>query len=216
MRETIPFKTEGLQTDNAQVIFVTASGWNASTGTLAYYERKSSGRWKMIDSFPVMLGRNGLAWDYNSPMTKFFSQKMKHEGDGCSPAGVFALGPVFSYHEMHCKMPSVRVDANDICVDDMQSPDYNLLVRMDTLQTQPASFEKMHRDDGLYEYGIWVQYNSSPVTPGNGSCIFLHIWKDDGTPTSGCTAMSREHILRIIGWLDPAKHPVLIQYAKSE
>ena len=63
-----------------------------------------------------------------------------------------------------------------------------------------------------YEYGVWVNYNTNPQIPGNGSCIFLHIYKTPTTPTSGCTAMSKENMLKLIHWLNASKNPMLIQY----
>jgi D-alanyl-D-alanine dipeptidase len=66
-----------------------------------------------------------------------------------------------------------------------------------------------------YDLGVFVGYNSYPVVKGFGSCIFLHIWKDASTPTSGCTAMAREDLERVMAWLDPKKTPYLVQMPKD-
>ncbi len=63
---------------------------------------------------------------------------------------------------------------------------------------------------GLYRYGIFVAHNPKRL-PGAGSCIFMHIRKPDGTPTVGCTAMDEKELVRIMRWLDPDRHPLLIQ-----
>jgi L,D-peptidoglycan transpeptidase YkuD (ErfK/YbiS/YcfS/YnhG family) len=68
----------------------------------------------------------------------------------------------------------------------------------------------MKRDDNLYKYGIVIEYNTSPVIKGNGSAIFLHIWKGESVPTAGCVAVSEENILKILQWLDPAASPLII------
>jgi hypothetical protein len=39
----------------------------------------------------------------------------------------------------------------------------------------------------------------------------LHVWKGPEIATSGCTAMSEKNLLDIIRWLDPARHPLLVQ-----
>lgn len=206
-------------TESEQVIFVTTPNWNSTTGTLQLYERKNENRnWKCVMGFPVTVGRSGLAWDDASPLPKDFSQKIKHEGDGNSPAGIFSLGPVFSYHDMqNIKMPFKQTGANDLCVDDAQSIYYNRWIQTDTVTHKDfSSYENLRRNDALYEYGVWVNYNTSTTIPGNGSCIFLHVWKDNTTTTSGCTAMSRENILKLIHWLDEEKEPVLLQVSTQK
>lgn len=201
-------------TGSRQVLLVTTENWSSVRGTCMVYERKNDAAdWKCVRSFPVMVGRSGLAWDNNTEIPKYTSQKIKHEGDGNSPAGLFRLSTVFGYHateKLH--MPFEKVDSNDICVDDIASAYYNTLSDIDTMRQKDfSSYENMKRNDALYEYGVWVDYNTDPVIPGNGSCIFLHIWKSDSTATSGCTAMSKEDMLWLIHWLNENKKPLLLQ-----
>lgn len=201
-------------TGSRQVLFVTTENWSSVQGTCVLYERKNDAAdWKCVRSFPVVVGRSGLAWDNSTDIPKYTSQKIKHEGDGNSPAGVFTLGTVFSYHpEDKLHMAFEQVDSNDICVDDAASMYYNTLSDKDTMKNKDySSFEDMRRKDELYEYGIWVNYNTDPVRPGDGSCIFLHIWKNDAAATSGCTAMSKEDMLWLIHWLNEDKKPLLLQ-----
>lgn len=177
------------------------------------YERKNGhGKWELTDSFPVTVGRSGLAKDINAGISFNADVPTKHEGDGKSPSGIFKLGKVFSYHDIKdLHMPFVQVDTSFYCVDDAASSYYNTLIKQDTAKHDFTSFEYMRRKDSLYEYGVWVLYNSDPVTNGNGSCIFLHIWKDENSSTSGCTAMAKENMLKLIHWLDERKKPVLLQ-----
>jgi len=60
-----------------------------------------------------------------------------------------------------------------------------------------------------------IEYNMHPIVKGKGSAIFLHVWKQRGA-TAGCVAMSEEMVLRILGWLDPAKKPLIIMGTESE
>lgn len=177
------------------------------------YERKNNHKlWKLVDSFAITVGRSGLAKDIHSTISFENNMPVKHEGDGKSPSGIFKLGKVFSYHDVeNLKMPFVQVDTNFYCVDDVASSYYNTLIKQDTAQHDFSSFEYMKRDDSLYEYGVWVLYNSNPVTAGHGSCIFLHIWQNENTPTSGCTAMAKDNMLKLIHWLDAKNNPVLLQ-----
>jgi L,D-peptidoglycan transpeptidase YkuD (ErfK/YbiS/YcfS/YnhG family) len=199
--------------DNSQVLFVKTPSYNSVQGTMFLYERRSNIKtWKLVDSFNVTVGRSGLARDINASLAFNGDAPVKHEGDGKSPSGIFKLGKIFSYYNIrNLHMPFVQVDTSFYCVDDTASSYYNTLIKQDTARHDFNSFEYMRRKDSLYEYGVWVLYNSSPVTSGNGSCIFLHVWRNETAPTSGCTAMSRENILKLIHWLDEAKNPVLLQ-----
>jgi len=78
------------------------------------------------------------------------------------------------------------------------------------------SSEKMLAVGPQYELGVFVAYNSYPARKGNGSCIFLHIWKDAGTGTSGCTAMERRNLERLVSRLNPEKNPYLVQMPEED
>jgi L,D-peptidoglycan transpeptidase YkuD (ErfK/YbiS/YcfS/YnhG family) len=84
-------------------------------------------------------------------------------------------------------------------------------VRTDQVTKDWDSAETMLRPDGLYEWGVVEGHNLPPTQPGAGSCLFLHIWRGLGKPTSGCTSMSRQEMVRLARWLDPNEKPVLVQ-----
>jgi D-alanyl-D-alanine dipeptidase len=203
---------------NNQVVFVKANSDSTINGTLFLYERKNHHKqWKLKDSFNIVVGKNGLGKDATSSINLNNITPIKQEGDGKSPAGIFPLGPVFSYHPLkHIHMPFVQVDTNFYCVDDVNSNYYNTLIRQDTAQHNFNSFEYMRRHDSLYEYGVWVKYNSNPVSNGNGSCIFIHIWRNENSGTAGCTASTKENIIKLIYWLNKKKNPVLLQVAANK
>jgi L,D-peptidoglycan transpeptidase YkuD (ErfK/YbiS/YcfS/YnhG family) len=198
---------------SGQVVEVRTSGWSDIHGTMLLWDYNDS-TYVLKDSFPVLVGRNGLAIDTSFSLKSMLTGPQKKEGDGCSPAGVFNLSLVFSYHPTeNLKMPFKQVTKNDLCVDDVQSVYYNKLIAADTIEKPDyKSFEYMQRDDHQYEYGVWVNYNTDFVRKGDGSCIFLHIYKDNQTPTSGCTAMEKSDMMTLIQWLDSSKNPVLVQF----
>jgi len=203
----VPARQHLFNTSGTQVVEVLAVHADSVAATMLLWERVDSTRdWTLADSFPVTLGRNGLAPSGNIPGHKL-------EGDGNSPSGVFRLSSVFSYHALTgLQMPLEVVDENDLCVDDVHSRLYNQLVDDDTVVVKDyQSFERMRRVDLQYEFGVWVDYNTAPAIPGWGSCIFLHVWKEPGAATSGCTAMSKENMLKLIYWLRADADPVLVQ-----
>ena len=205
-------------TGSNQVLYVATANADAIQGTMVLYERKNAGKpWRKKDSFAIVVGRAGLAKDPQTAIPLNITMPVKREGDGKSPAGIFKLGDVFSYHSVNkLHMPFVQVDTNFYCVDDANSAYYNTLIVKDTATAPFNSFEYMKRNDDLYEYGVWVLYNSDPVIAGNGSCIFIHIWRNENSGTAGCTAMSKENILKLIHWLNKKKNPVLLQVVSSE
>ena len=108
-------------------------------------------------------------------------------------------------------MPYLYTSKNLICVDDSNSPFYNQVIEANGNE---KSFENMRRNDHQYELGIMVAHNQNAIRK-RGSCIFLHVKKEQDAPTAGCTSMSLEEIKKIALWLDKNRHPLLIQIPKS-
>jgi L,D-peptidoglycan transpeptidase YkuD (ErfK/YbiS/YcfS/YnhG family) len=52
-----------------------------------------------------------------------------------------------------------------------------------------------------------IAYNTARV-PGRGSAIFLHVTHH--SPTSGCVALPRPELLKLLRWLNPRDHPRII------
>ena len=205
-----------------QAVVIATKNWEAVQGTARLFERKSvKSKWKPIgESFPVVVGRSGLGLTGDIPWQAWqidittLRPLIKREGDGKSPAGLFPLTFAFGSKNkpVGVKFPFTEFDEFTECVDDVNSNFYNKIVnRMQVGNFDWKSSEKMLEVGEQYDLGVFVAYNSYPVKAGNGSCIFLHIWKDAASGTSGCTAMERASMEKLLGWLDPNKNPYLIQ-----
>lgn len=131
---------------------------------------------------------------------EFRYKARKKEGDGRSPVGVFPLTFAFGTQAAAAtKLPYLNVDTFTECVDDPNSSFYNRVVnRMQVGNFDWRTSEKMSEIVPEYNLGVFVGYNSYPVTRGSGSCIFLHNWKDAESPTAGCTAMARADLERVV------------------
>ena len=205
-----------------QAVVVTTPDWNSVQGTAQLFERKNTkSNWKAVgDEFPIVVGRSGLGGDPQALVGAEYRENdtpRKHEGDGRSPAGLFPLTSTFGNSDAGSKLPFTKLDEFTECVDDTKSGFYNEIVnRMQVGNFDWKSSEKMLAVGPQYDLGIFVAYNSYPAIRGNGSCIFLHIWKDASAGTAGCTAMARENLERIVKWLDPAKNPYLVQMTEAE
>ncbi len=204
--------------ESLQAIVVTTDDWTATAGDAQTYERKDAkSKWQPVGKeFEIVVGRAGLAWAPDSDATSTLA--FKKEGDGKSPAGMFLLTFAFGKSDsIMSKLSYRKLETQTECIDDVNSHHYNKVVgRLQVGIFDWKSSEKMAAITPEYDLGVFVAYNSFPVVKGNGSCIFLHIWKDANTPTSGCTAMARGDLERIVAWLDPKKNPYLVQMPESE
>lgn len=216
------YEPDLLLAESLQAVVVTTKDWNALQGAAQLFERADTKSiWTIKGAaFPVVLGTNGLAWsDEFEYLLREKPQSFKREGDGRSPAGVFDLTSAFGSNEKpdYVKLPFTKLEESTECVDDTNSASYNRIVdRFKIGNFDWQSSEKMLEIGAPYDLGVTVAHNSNPVKRGSGSCIFLHIWKDETTGTAGCTAMKRENIETILAWLDAAKNPVLIQFPAAE
>lgn len=218
VKKPIPPKPVIPYSKSLQAVVVTTKDWSAVQGTARIFERKSEkSKWKAKgESFPVVVGKNGLAWGagLNELPSDTAMIAMKKEGDGKAPAGIFALTETFGAAEKpdYIKFPYRKLEEYTECVDDANSTHYNKIVnRMQVGNFDWESSEKMLAVGAQYDLGITVAHNANPVTKGGGSCIFLHIWKDAASGTAGCTAMERANLEKVLKWSDAAKNPVLIQ-----
>jgi hypothetical protein len=212
----------GLPCEVRQVVLVTAPDRHSATGTLQRWERfAGESPWNGVGpAVPVSLGRSGLAWGLGLHAVPS-NAPVKTEGDGRSPAGIFALGTAFgdaATPPPGSRWPYRQATQRDFFVDDPGSPDYNRWVTWEGGAAKPpwTSFERMCREDGLYRRGLVVEHNSSPPVAGRGSAIFLHVWKAPGHPTSGCTAMASEDLISLLQWLQPERRPLLFQLAETD
>ena len=98
--KTVPTPTPKIPFSNSlQAVVVTTKEWTATGGTAQIFERKNAkSKWKSKDeSFAVTIGKNGMAWGagLNDLPSDTGMILMKKEGDGKSPAGIFALTSAF-------------------------------------------------------------------------------------------------------------------------
>jgi L,D-peptidoglycan transpeptidase YkuD (ErfK/YbiS/YcfS/YnhG family) len=201
--------------ETKQIILVTTLSWESCQGKLYQYDRSAnSDDWVLQKPpIPVVVGKNGMAWGLG--LHTNLSGPIKREGDGKSPAGVFALGPAFGPQPFQTKMDFLSLHADIEAVDDPSSRYYNRIVdRQKISDIDWTSSEKMG-GISLYELGLVIHHNWETPVPGAGSAIFMHLWRDETSGTAGCTAMSRQDLSELLMWLDPQKKPLLIQMPKD-
>ncbi|HZZ33715.1 MAG TPA: L,D-transpeptidase family protein [Phenylobacterium sp.] len=127
----------------------------------------------------------------------------KREGDLASPAGVWPIRRVF-YRRDRGDPPSTALavkpfSRDDGWCDDPADAAYNRLVKL----PHATSCEAMWRDDHLYDIVVVLGHNDDPPEPGMGSAIFLHLAREDYSPTEGCVALARPDLEELLA----AAHP---------
>ena len=205
-----------------QIVLVVSKTETASSAMLYTYSR-DSGNWRFHFSCPAVIGKNGMAWGrgLHRDKARLEDEPVKVEGDSKSPQGVFELLGAYGYlppSMIRIRFPYTQITPDMICIDDARSEYYNMIVNAKEkgLNTDDLpSHKDMLRDDGLYKYAVFVGHNTGRTEKGAGSCIFLHLWKDPLSFTAGCTAMSEESILRLLGWLDTDRYPCLVQLTRK-
>jgi L,D-peptidoglycan transpeptidase YkuD (ErfK/YbiS/YcfS/YnhG family) len=130
----------------------------------------------------------------------------KREGDGASPAGTWPIRRLL-YRPDRCPggvppltaIPSQPIGRNDGWCDDPADPHYNQPVAL----PYPASAERMWLEDHVYDLVVVLGHNDDPVRPGMGSAIFLHLAREDYSPTQGCVALARPDLERVLATARP-------------
>jgi D-alanyl-D-alanine dipeptidase len=194
-----------------QCILVLARDWSSTSGTFRWLERSAAAQpWHVVRGpTPVLLGRHGLAPGGVVPHAP--AGLHKREGDGRSPAGVFALGAAFAFAPHATRMPFLLVKPDTVAVDDVRSRYYAQIVETSAIpQPDWRSAERM-RAIPHYRLGLAVEYNTEARAPEAGSCIFIHCFATPRKTTSGCTAMAESELEALLQWLDPAAQPRLVQ-----
>jgi L,D-peptidoglycan transpeptidase YkuD (ErfK/YbiS/YcfS/YnhG family) len=211
---------DGVPGDCAQLIVAIAPSWDSMRGELRLFERSRDGDWVPVAGpFPVLFGKNGVAWGTGLAGQNEAGLRKK-ERDGRAPAGVFEIGQIFGY-DPHlpagADYPYHQVTEADVWSDDSRSPNYNRHVVID-LKNPPDNYthEKMRSGDFAYHWLIEIRHNSDPPVPGAGSAIFFHIRRGVNRPTTGCTTMAKENLVKLITWLRAKRRPCYALLAAAE
>ena len=217
----LPLPAFEIPAGTRQVVVGVADGWNSSHVTLTAWERQGKGWRQVIAPWPGRLGRSGLIWGLGiHPLPA--GVKLKAEGDGRAPAGVFRLGGAWGSAPAIRKHPRLayrQVTPRDLWVEDPASPSYNRHVILDH---DPATAwerkQQMKQSDPAHALKLFIAHNAPPrVNPGAGSAIFFHIWRSGGSkPSAGCTTMEAGKLEDLIAWINPDLAPVYVLLPKAE
>lgn len=207
------FATSPIPSHVTQALLVVTPSWSNAHGSLGRFERSPGGAWTLVgERVATSIGRAGMGWGrglhgQGAPMG--CGGPGKAEGDGRSPAGVFALGAVYGDTAGAASFDYRVLTSSWRCPDDPTSRFYNQVLDANAVTPDWSSAEQMVRSDGLYHWVLFVEHNTAPRVPRGGSCIFVHVWGGAASTTSGCTSIERGALEATLAWLHP-EHAVEI------
>jgi L,D-peptidoglycan transpeptidase YkuD (ErfK/YbiS/YcfS/YnhG family) len=181
---------------SAQLITLEAPRFKTTAASLRLW-RRERGCWApAAGPWTARVGWNGLA-------------ERRREGDGTTPAGVFAIGRVMYGNAPN---PGVRyryrrLVCGDWWNEDPSSPTYNTFqhVRCGTRPPFRVTTPGLWQEKRAYRHFAVVEFNMRPVVAGRGSGIFLHA--QTGNSTNGCISLPVDKLVTALRWLDPAGKP---------
>jgi L,D-peptidoglycan transpeptidase YkuD (ErfK/YbiS/YcfS/YnhG family) len=147
-------------------------------------------------TLPVTLGRGGILAD-------------KREGDGGTPRGAFHPLRLWWRADRHARprtlLPVRRITATDAWSEDPSDRRYNQPIRIGGDQTG----DRLMRDDHLYDFIIEIDHNTQPRVAGRGSAVFLHLARENFSPTAGCVGLTKAAMLRLLERIGPQTQIVI-------
>ena len=180
-----------------QLVTVEAKSMRTTYAELRTW-RKVGGCWTLAAGpYTARLGKNGLSSN-------------RREGDGTTPAGVYAIGSTMYGNDPNpgVRFPYRRLHCGDWWNEDPRSPSYNSFQHVGCGRKPPfAASDGMWEKPRHYPFIAVVEYNMRPVVPGKGSGIFLHA--QTGGPTIGCVSIRKAELRAVLRWLRPGDRPVI-------
>jgi L,D-peptidoglycan transpeptidase YkuD (ErfK/YbiS/YcfS/YnhG family) len=177
--------------DAGQLVTVVAATGASTTAVITAWERSGTCWTAALGPWIGRVGAHGM-------------RLAKREGDGATPIGLFAVystiygtGPNPGVHGAYR-----RLRCGDWWDEDVASPAYNSFQQVPCRDTDPpfanGASEPLWLSPAAYAALAVIGYNTARVA-GRGSGIFLHV--SLGRATTGCVALARPLLDRLLVWL---------------
>jgi len=210
----------GLPDSCDQLLIAIADDWSDSKGLIQRFERDGRS-WRPVSApAPALFGKKGLAWGIGVT-TPQDGAPVKQERDKRAPAGIFALGKIFTHDPQlpeGSDYPYRTITKADAWIDDPNLGElYNQHIVVDPANP-PGWFEqqKMRHGDFAYRWLIDIRHNRDQPIPGAGSAIFFHLRRGPDRVTAGCTTLPESELVETIRWLRADKHPHYVLLPAAE
>jgi L,D-peptidoglycan transpeptidase YkuD (ErfK/YbiS/YcfS/YnhG family) len=190
---TLPASTD-------QVIIVHSMSASTTYASLETYVKTSTGWQPQFAAMSARVGRDGMS-DHHV------------EGTPNTPEGMFAFGSTMYGVNPD---PGVKFAYHHLVTDDWWnelpgSAGYNTF---EHVSTDPGgASEALWKETVDYQYFAFIEYNV-PAVGDRGSGVFLHVQTKNAT--AGCVSIPKDDLIKVLTWLDPAKHPRIVISTNAE
>ena len=130
----------------------------------------------------------------------------KVEGDKTTPIGKWYLESLY-YRSDKVLRPKLKkknvLKINKITkycgwCNDVKSRDYNKHIKINNFQFFNTNYERLWREDNVYDIIIKISHNTKPVIKNKGSAVFIHCSFKDFRTTAGCFAIKKRDLVFLI------------------
>ena len=132
--------------------------------------------------------------------------KEKVEGDKTTPTGRWYLESLY-YRSDRVLRPKFkkknvlkinRITRYSGWCDDVRSHFYNKYIKINNSRLLNLSYEKLWREDNVYDIVVQISHNTKPIIKNKGSAIFIHCSFEDLRKTVGCVALKKRDLVFLI------------------
>ncbi|MDA9657457.1 L,D-transpeptidase family protein [Alphaproteobacteria bacterium] len=145
--------------------------------------------------FSCQIGKGGLN-----------NARQKVEGDKTTPIGTWYLQSLY-YRADRVLIPKCekkkffktnRITKNCAWCDDIRSQYYNKYININNFSSLNINYEKLWREDNVYDIIIVISHNAKPIIKNKGSAIFVHCSFFDDRKTDGCIALKKKNLVFLL------------------
>jgi L,D-peptidoglycan transpeptidase YkuD (ErfK/YbiS/YcfS/YnhG family) len=130
----------------------------------------------------------------------------KVEGDKTTPIGKWYLETLY-YRPDRILRPKFkkknvlkinRIKKNCGWCDDIKNLYYNKHININNFSSLKIKYERLWREDSIYDIIIVISHNTKPTIKNKGSAIFVHCSFEDVRATAGCIAVKKRDLIYLI------------------
>ena len=130
----------------------------------------------------------------------------KVEGDKTTPMGKWYLKTLY-YRSDRVLRPKPKkknilkinkITKNCGWCNDIRSHYYNKYLKINNFRSLNTNYERLWREDNVYDIIIEISHNTKPIIKNKGSAIFIHCSFEDCRTTAGCVALKKRDLFFLI------------------
>ena len=130
----------------------------------------------------------------------------KIEGDKTTPIGKWTIESLY-YRSDRVLRPKIkkknilkinRITKHSGWCDDISSHHYNKYINIQNITSMNINYEKLWREDNVYDLIIVTSHNVKPTIKNKGSAIFIHCSFSNDRNTAGCIALKKKDLVFLV------------------